>query len=70
MEPDRADYQRALIVPHVRLGLMENETSGSHLKQALSILMSLKQAGRLNPVDEPYIDQLRQTLPERGIAPA
>jgi hypothetical protein len=69
-EPDRADYQRDLAVSHVRLGMMEDETSESHLKQALAILMSLKQAGRLDPVDEPYIDQLRQTLRERGIEPA
>jgi hypothetical protein len=59
-----------LMVSHWRLGLMEDEKSGWHLKQALAILVSLKQAGRLSPVDEPYIDQLRQTLRERGIEPA
>lgn len=69
-EPDRADYQRDLVVSHWRLGLMEDEKSDWHLKQALAILVSLKQAGRLDPVDEPYLDQLRQTLRERGIEPA
>ena len=68
-EPDRADYQRDLGASHWRLGLMEDGTSGWHLKQALAILVSLKQANRLAPVDEPYIDQLRQTLRERGIEP-
>ena len=69
-EPDRADYQRDLMASHWRLGLMEDETGESHLRQALAILVSLKQAGRLNPVDEPYIDQLRELLRQRGFKPS
>ncbi len=65
-EPDRTDYQRDLVVSHGRLGLMEDETGEPHLRQALAILVSLKQAGRLSPVDEPYIDQLRKLLRQRG----
>ena len=69
-EPDRADYQRDLVVSHWRLGLIEDAGGESHLRQALAILVSLKQAGRLNPVDEPYIDQLRKLLRERGFQPS
>jgi hypothetical protein len=31
-------------------------------------LTSLKESGRLDPVDEPYLDQLRELLQARGAA--
>jgi tetratricopeptide (TPR) repeat protein len=69
-DPDRADYQTGISVSHWRLGFIEQEAGTWHLKQALAILVSLKQSGRLNPVDEPSINQLHELLRQRGFDPS
>ena len=58
-EPDRADYQRDLAASLERLG---------EPLRALSILLALKDSGRLAPVDEPLISQLRQLIGGGGPA--
>ena len=67
-EPDRADYQRDLAVSHWRLGTEDDPAAEGHLRRALGVLMSMKETGRLDPVDEPHIEQLRELLRQRGFA--
>jgi hypothetical protein len=68
-EPDRADYQRDLVVSLWRLGgAYDDAASGDYLKRAWGILLSLQESGRLSPSDEPFIEQLRELLRERGLA--
>ncbi len=61
-EPARADYLRELVIPLWRLGLFQLPESTELLEQALGILVSLKEAGRLNPVDESMIGELQATI--------
>jgi hypothetical protein len=67
-EPDRADYQRDLVVSLWRVGTLDDAAAAEYLPRALAILTSLQEAGRLNSVDEPMIEQLREVLRERGKA--
>ncbi len=62
--------RRDLVASLWRLGLMEHPGAESHLRQALTILLALKQTERLNPVDEPYIGQLQELLRQRGVQPS
>jgi tetratricopeptide (TPR) repeat protein len=64
-EPDRADYQRDLVVSLVRVGIADDPAAGNHLQRALAILVSMKDAGRLETVDEPMIPELRRLLHDR-----
>jgi hypothetical protein len=52
-EPDRAGYQRALWVSLWRVGMLE---------RALDILESLHETGRMQPGDEPFLEQLREAV--------
>ncbi len=65
-EPDRADYQRDLAVSYNRLAMIDVEGDEGHLRQALAIMVSLREAGKLDPVDEPWVQQLTKTLDERS----
>ncbi|MCL4201144.1 MAG: tetratricopeptide repeat protein, partial [Pirellulaceae bacterium] len=69
-EPDRADYQRDLVVSLWRLGQADAAGGEVHLRRAFDILTSLQESGRLNPVDEPYLRQLRELLQLRGVTPS
>lgn len=69
-EPERADYQRDLVVSYWRLGTEDEPAAERHLRRALGILMSLKESGRLDPVDEPWIPRLREFLRQRGFSDA
>ncbi len=51
-EPDRADYQRDLVVSLVRIAIDDDPAADGNLKRALSIIESLKAKGQLDPVDE------------------
>ncbi len=64
MEPERADYQRDLSGALARVGMADDQAAGDHLRRALAILTSLKDAGRLDKVDEPKIADLQRMLNE------
>lgn len=66
-EPDRADYQRDLSVSLVKVGSGDDPSGVVHLERALTILESLKDTGRLEPVDEPMIPELKRMLHDRGL---
>lgn len=59
-EPARADYQRDLVISLMRMA--EGPEGREHLLRALSILEALRNEGRLAPVDEPMIAELRRLL--------
>jgi len=65
-ETDRADYQRDLSVSLARVGMTGDPAPSDRLQRALAILVSLKDTGRLDAVDEPMIPQLRRLLDDRG----
>jgi hypothetical protein len=67
-EPDRADYQRDLIVSLVRAGSFDDSASYSHLESAWRILKQMDNAGRLEISDRPMIAGLRKLLTDRGLA--
>jgi hypothetical protein len=50
-EPDRADYQRDLIVSCVRISESVPDEARMHLLRALDIAVKLKSQGRLAPPD-------------------
>ena len=52
-EPNRADLQRDLFVSYYKL---------NDFPRALAILEALKDSGRLNPVDEPWLAHLRELV--------
>ncbi|MFM8581748.1 MAG: tetratricopeptide repeat protein, partial [Planctomycetaceae bacterium] len=59
-EPARADYQRDLFVSYYKLGTADPARGRSFFEKSLQILLQLEAAGRLDPADRPYIDNLRQ----------
>ena len=61
-ESERADLQRELIVPLVRLGTLDTPDAHRHLQRAWTLLMDLKDSGRLAPADEGMIPALRGLL--------
>jgi hypothetical protein len=61
-EPDRADYQRDLVVSLVKVGIADDPPDRDLLQRAWSILASLKDSGRLEPRDEGMIEDLRKRL--------
>jgi hypothetical protein len=62
-EPDRADYQRDLVVSIVRLALLDDgDRRHQRLVRAASLLAALKAGGKLAPVDEPMIAAVEQLL--------
>ena len=63
-EPDRADYQRDLIVSFVKLAEAEPSGARGYLTRALQIAEALERSGRLNPVDAWIPDELRRRLGE------
>lgn len=68
-EPDRADYQRDLVVSLVKVGTWDDPAAGCHLQRAWNVLLSMQSGGRLAPVDEAMIPALRKLLDDRGVAP-
>jgi tetratricopeptide (TPR) repeat protein len=66
-EPDRADYQRDLVISLVNTsGANSSAAINSHLLRALEILVFMKNAGQLDPVDEPMIPAIEKMLSEDG----
>ena len=63
-EPDRADYQRDLVISLVRIAPISGDRAKEVLHQALDILESLQATGRLDPVDEPMIAAVQQLIAE------
>jgi hypothetical protein len=61
-EPDRADYQRDLIVSYVRMSEIEPAAARRHLSSALDIARSLQTRGRLAPTDAWIPDELARRL--------
>lgn len=59
-EPERADYQRDLVISLMRTA--EGPEDRERLQRALSILEALRSEGRLAPVDEPMLAELRRLL--------
>jgi hypothetical protein len=59
-EPDRADYQRDLVISLMRTA--EGPQRKEYLHRALSILETLRSEDRLAPVDEPMLAELRRLL--------
>ena len=57
-EPDRADYQRDLATSLLRTSAERTED----LMRAFVILSSLAASGRLDPVDQPVLDELERAL--------
>ena len=68
-EPDRADYQRDLVVSLVRVGTGDEANVGDCLRRALAIMLGLKQSGRLDPVDEPLIEAVEELMRDHGLSP-
>ncbi len=66
-EPDRADYQRDLAISLLTVGREEGPSAGEALRPAHSILLTLRESGRLDPVDEPMIAAVEKRLSERGL---
>ena len=66
-EPDRADYQRDLVVSLVRLSEIETRVNASNaLSRALRIVEDLAASGRLAPADAWIMDELRKRLDDNG----
>jgi hypothetical protein len=66
-EPDRAHYQRDLVVSLVKLSESETGSNASRaLTCALGIVEDLSASGRLAPTDAWMIDDLRQRLDDSG----
>jgi len=64
-EPDRADYQRDLVISLARVGELTGGPEGvARLQRALTIVEDLKEGGRLNPADEGMGEWLRGLLDE------
>jgi tetratricopeptide (TPR) repeat protein len=61
-EPERADYQVDLAISLMRVGAMKEAGGRPELERALSILERLQSEGRLAPVDQPKIEDLRSML--------
>ena len=62
-EPDRADYQRDLVVSLIRQSASEEgEGARAVLRRALEILEALHSSGRLMPTDNSMLDGVRQML--------
>lgn len=64
-EPDRADYQLDLVISLVPLGRM-NDLEGLQHQRALMILNTMKEAGVLDPADEPMIPALQAMIRDRA----
>ncbi len=64
-EPDRADYQRDLVVSLWKVGTSDDPAGCEQFKRALAILEFMSESGRLDKVDEPLIPQLKQLIQER-----
>jgi tetratricopeptide (TPR) repeat protein len=61
-EPDRADYQRDLIVSFVKISESDSLQARRWLSQALSIARALQSQGQLAPVDAWMVDDLARRL--------
>jgi hypothetical protein len=61
-EPDRADYQRDLIVSYVKMSGNEPAEARAQLLRALSVARSLQSRGRLAPADAWMLDELARRL--------
>jgi hypothetical protein len=62
-EPDRADYQRDLVVSLVRQAqTTDGPTARECLQRALGIIETLQAEGRLAPADAGMLPALRQML--------
>lgn len=61
-EPDRADYQRDLIVSCVKLSKSEPADARQHFSRALAIARSLQNSGRLAAADGWMLDDLARRL--------
>ena len=69
-EPDRADYQRDIIVSLVKLSEIERGADASRaLSRALGVVETLAESGRLAPADARMIEDLRQRLHDSGAGP-
>jgi hypothetical protein len=58
-KPNRADYQRDLVVSFVKMSESYPDQARQHLKRALDIVTRLGSEGRLNPTDEWMVEDLR-----------
>ena len=65
-EPDRADYQRDLVVSLTKLAVVDDVQAGEHLHRALGIARTMKESGRLDPVDERMIPAIEQMIEQLG----
>lgn len=63
-EPDRADYQRDLVISLVKVGTIDPAHAEERFGRALAILHILKDSGRLAPIDEPMIPEVERLLAE------
>ena len=63
-EPDRADYQRDVIISCVKIAENVPEEARPHLSRALDIALHLRSQGRLDPVDVWMPDDLARRLGE------
>jgi hypothetical protein len=61
-EPERADYQRDLVISLVKIGTVADPVDRAMLQSALAILESLERQGRLAPADQPKIAAIHEML--------
>jgi tetratricopeptide (TPR) repeat protein len=61
-EPGRADYQRDLITSLVKMSETDARQTREHLSRALDIARTLREQGRLAPVDAWMVDDLARRL--------
>jgi hypothetical protein len=59
-DPGNVQWQRDLIVSLIKVSTMSGEKS--YLQRALNLALTLKNSGRLAPVDDWMIDDLRKMI--------
>ena len=69
-EPDRADYQRDLIVSCVKMSEIDPERAPEYLSRALAIARALQDRGRFMPTDAGMVDDLTRRLAALAAPPA
>ena len=75
-EPDRADYQRDLIVSRVTMSEIGPERAWERLSRAPAIVRALQDRGRLTPSGAWIVDDLARRLasvaahPDASVGPA
>ena len=66
-EPQRADYQRDLVISLLQMGTLPRPEADADLSQAWRLLAELVASGRLNPSDQGLVDHLRGLMAQRGL---